>query len=151
MLALSGARLGHGVIHADVLALGIKPAKGLFKLDSAKAGGNLLQVGRRLGKVLVQRMDKRSRAPHEHAAVPVVLASVQKFLGAHGVRLLRKTARSQHAAPGAFASFDVTVTGLGARRLDAHYHHVVAGSSQPYRLLDYLAKFLLLGDDVVGR
>src|SRR5438477_418292 len=104
MLALGRTRLGQGVVHADVLALGIKLAESLFKFGGAKSRGDLLQIGRGLGKMLAQRVDKRSRAPHEHAAVPIVMTGIQKFLSTLGVGFFRKTPHSQHAARGAPAA-----------------------------------------------
>src|SRR5207253_3825734 len=130
MLALGGTRLSQGVVHADVFALGIKLAEGLFKFGGAKSRGDLLQEGRGLGKMLAQRVRQGARTPYEHAAVPIVMTGTQKFLGTLGVGFFRKTPHSQYAAPGAPAGLNVAVTGLGARRADAHHHHVVAFSSQ---------------------
>src|SRR5207248_8741316 len=126
MLALGGAWLGQGIIYADVFALGIKLAESLFKFGGAKSRGDLLQVGRGLGKMLAQRVRQGARAPYEHAAVPIVMTGVQNFLGTLGVGLFRKTPHSQHASPGTLAGLNVAVTGLRARRLDSHHHHVVA-------------------------
>src|SRR5438874_13749773 len=118
MLALGGAWLGQGIVHADVLALGIKLAESLFKFGGAKSGSDLLQIGRGLGKMLAQRVRQGARAPYEHAAVPIVMTGIQKFLGPRGVGLFRKTPHPQHAALGALAGLNVAVTGLGARRAD---------------------------------
>src|SRR5438874_11274873 len=107
MLALGGAWLGQGIVHADVLALGIKLAESLFKLGGAKSRGNLLQVGRGLGKMLAQRVRQGARAPYEHAAVPIVMAGIQKFLGTFGVGLLSESPHSQHAPSGTPAGLNV--------------------------------------------
>src|SRR5256885_265330 len=126
MLALRRTRLSYGVIHADVFALGIKLAESLLKSSRAESRGDLFQIGHSLGKMFAQGMRQGLRAPDEHAAVPVVMARIQKFLGALGVGLFRKAPHAQDTAPGALAGLNVAVTGLGAGRLDAHYHHVVA-------------------------
>src|SRR5438874_13721974 len=122
MLALGGAWLGQGIVHADVLALGIKLAESLFKFGGAKSRSELGQIGRGLGKMLAQRVRKGARAPYEHAAVPIVMTGIQKFLSTLGVGFFRKTPHPQHAAPGTPTGLNVAVTGLGARWADAHHH-----------------------------
>src|SRR5437660_4372921 len=118
MLALGRTRLGQGIVHADVFALGIKLAESLFKLGGAKSRGDLLQIGRGLGKMLAQRVRQGARAPYEHAAVPIVMTGIQKFLGTLGVGFFLKTPYPQHAALGALAGLNVAVTGLRPRRVN---------------------------------
>ena len=51
---------------------------------------------------------------------------------------------------GVVAGLDVAVAGLGAGRLNAQHHHVVAGGGHGDGLLQRLEEARLVGDDVVG-
>ena len=63
LLAFRRTRLQHGVIDADVLALGIQPAKGGGKLPRAESGGNLFQQRSSLRKMLAQGVGQSAGAP----------------------------------------------------------------------------------------
>ena len=48
------------------------------------------------------------------------------------------------------AGFDVSVTGLGARRLNAQHHHIVSGRGHGDAFLQGLQESRLVGDHMVG-
>ncbi len=150
MLALGGAGLQHGIIHGDVLALGIESAKDLFELRRAVGGGDALQQRSGLRQMLADGVGQRARGPEKHPRVPVVVARGHKLLGAVLVGLLDKAADVQGGiVRGVVAGFDVAVAGLGAGGLNAQHDHVVAGRGHGNALLQRLEEARLVGDHVV--
>src|SRR5579864_45321 len=146
MLTLRRAWLQQSVIHTDVLALGVEFAKVRIEAAGTERGSNLLQVWRRLRQMFAQRVCQSARAPQEHAAVPKIISRLQKFLGTLDVGLLGEAMHAEHAFLHLLAGFDVAVSSLGARRVDAHHHHVLSGRSDLDSLLQNLAKALLISD-----
>ncbi len=97
MLALGGARLEHGIVHADVLALGIELLEGGVELLRPPAFGDLLEIGRGLREVLAQRVGERARAPDEHAGVPEIISGGDELFRLLECGLLGETLHAQNA------------------------------------------------------
>src|SRR5262249_12388986 len=68
LLSLCRSGLEHGIVHADVLALLIQAFERRSEFWRSKTICDLLQQGRTLWKMLIERTSQRSRAPQEHSA-----------------------------------------------------------------------------------
>src|SRR6266849_9842173 len=90
MLSLGGTRLQYSVVNADVLALGVKLCVRAFKIFRAPGGGDPLQVGCGLRKMLAQSVGQGARAPDKDSAVPVIVSRGQEFVRLLLVRFLGK-------------------------------------------------------------
>src|SRR5580658_8989289 len=65
-------RLKDGVVHADILTLGIELAESRRELMRAVHGGDLFEQTGGLGEMFVQRVREGAGAPQKHAAIPKI-------------------------------------------------------------------------------
>src|SRR5437660_11974860 len=70
LLTFGRARLQHRVVDADVLALGIEPAKSVFEFCGSKRACNFFQQLSGIAKMLSERLSQAPRAPEEHPTAP---------------------------------------------------------------------------------
>src|SRR5260221_8446443 len=91
MLALGGTRFQHGIVNADVLALGVKLRVLVFKVFRAPGSGDPLQVGRSFGKMFAQSVGEGARAPDKDSTVPIIVSRSQELVRLLLVGLFRKT------------------------------------------------------------
>src|SRR5271157_3639322 len=124
-----GSRLQHRVVDADVFALQVELAKSVRELARAISRGNLFEERSGVGKVLAQRVRKRVGAPEKHAAVPEIVARVEKLSGRGEIRLLGETAHAEKALVIGRASLvwprlHIAVTSFRASRADTEDNKV---------------------------
>src|ERR1019366_456110 len=150
VLALGGAGLEYGIIHADVFALGIKFGEGLLEAATSVTGRNFFQQRRRVRQMLTQRIGEGARTPNEHSAVPEEISRLDELLGDLGQRLLGEAPYLQCAFLRRLANFDVSVAGLRARGSNTYHDNVFAGGSDPGGPPNVVAKALLVHDHVIG-
>src|SRR5438270_12102367 len=74
LLTFGRARLQHRVVDADVLALGIEPAKSDFEFCGSKRGSNFFQQRRGIGKTLSEVDSQGPRSPEKHPTVPKIIS-----------------------------------------------------------------------------
>src|SRR5260370_11094631 len=153
--SLGGARLQHRVVDADVFTLRVEPSKGFCELACAIGLGNLFEEPSRLRKMLAQRVRERVGAPEKHAAVPEVIARVEKLHGSGEIRLFGKAAHPQGAPLIGGASFgnfslDITVAGFRASWADAEHNDVFSGGSNLDSAAESRTVFGWIRDYVVG-
>src|SRR5208337_2217986 len=96
--ALRRPRFEHGVVDADVFALGIELGECLVKAASSIAGGNLRQKRRRSRQMLAERVSQRPRTPNKHPAVPEEVARLDELLRHVGGRLLGEATNLKHTS-----------------------------------------------------
>ncbi len=149
MLAFCRARLEDGVIDADVFALWIEFGEDAREVGRSVGGGDGLEMRGCFRQVFTHRVCERARRPDKNAAVPVVVAGGDEFLGAFTIWLLGKAADADGSVCGGFACFNVAVAGFGACGLYAEHDHVFARGGDGDGLLDHSEKHRLVGDGVV--
>src|SRR5947209_14787155 len=88
--------------------------------------------------------------PHEHSAIPVIVAGGYELIGALLVGLLREASYPVESITEFLARFNIAISSFRPTRSDAHHHHVVARFSELSCLHDNFPKCLLIADDVVG-
>src|SRR6267142_295906 len=147
-LALGGARFEHGIVYRDVFALGIKLLERAFEFSRSERSRDLFEIRGGLRKVLAHGVGQRAGTPDEHAAVPEIVARLQKLALLLCIRLFGEAAHTEDAVC-LLAGLDVTVSGLGTRGLYAHDDYVVAGARDLQRLLQILAEAPLVADHVI--
>src|SRR5258708_35016101 len=150
VFTLGRPRLQHGVVDADVFALGIKFGERLRKIACPPGSGDLLQIGRSLRKVLTQGPGQRARTPEEHATVTVVDAGGGEPLRFPLVWFLQKTLDAEEVRLHLISGFNVTVTSLGPRRLNAHDCNGVFFTGDRERATDRFAELVFCSDTVAG-
>src|ERR1019366_6094032 len=102
------------------------------------------------GKMLEQRVRERVGAPQEHAAVPEVVARVEKLPGSGEIRLFGEAAHAQEALLIGRTSFDISVAGFGASRADAEHNDVFSRGGNLDSCAESSAVLGRVGDDVIG-
>src|SRR5271165_5156032 len=134
------ARLQNGVIDADAFAFRIKLGKLGVEVRRAIARGNLFEKRSRLRQVLAQRVGQRPRAPHEHTAVPEVIARLHKLLDNFLLWFLDEPPHREALLRQLLSHFDVAVPCLGPRRRNPHHNDVRPAPRNLDRALDVCTK-----------
>src|ERR1700687_1328437 len=126
-LAFSLGRAGfeNRIVDADVFALRIELSKSVRELARAISGGNFFEKRSGVGKMLAQRVRERIGAPEKHAAVPEVVARVEKLPGRGGIWLFGEAAHAREALLVGHTGLNIAVAGFGASRADAEHHDAV--------------------------
>src|SRR5215469_16926205 len=150
MLALGGPWFEHGIVNADVFAPGIKLREFFVKAFCAPGSSNFFQERRGLRKMFPQRMSQGAGAPDKHSAVPVVVAGGDKLFGPLQIRFFREAIHAEEPGLHAVSGFDVSITGLCARRFNTHDNDVFSLGSNFHATLEHLAKLLFIVDHVIG-
>src|ERR1700674_4798461 len=160
--SLGRSRLQHRIVDADVFAPRIQLSKSVRELARAISGCNFFEKESGLGKMLAQRVRECVGAPEKHAAVPEVVARVEKLPGQAKIRLLREAAHAQRQSPLAIerallgrsslgrTGFNIAIAGFGASRADAEHNDVF---SRCGNLDSFGESSAVLGgvvDDVIG-
>src|SRR5882672_7485205 len=150
-VALRGARLQHGIVDADVVALWVEAAKGFGKFARPVSGCDLFEDWRGIWQMFAQGIRQCVGAPEKHSTVPEIVASFQELLGRRKIGLLREAANLQRMVSVRCADFDVSVAGLRTCRPDAEDDNIFSGSGDLDALLESFAVPLRLSNDVVRR
>src|SRR6185312_14546436 len=101
--------------------------------------------------MLSQSTGERSRAPHEDAAIPVIISGGHKLFRALLVRLFRKPFYPEQLRLKLFSGLNISITGFGAGGLYSHDHNMVLTRGKFDGALKYLAKLFFVTDDVICR
>src|ERR1700674_2003034 len=100
--------------------------------------------------MLAQRVRKRVGAPQKHAAVPEVVAGVEKLPGHAQIRFFGETADTQRAILVRRTGLDIAVTRFRASRADTEHNDVLSRCGDLDSPAESRAVLSRIGDDVIG-
>src|SRR5437588_5402766 len=151
LLTYGRAQLQHRVVDADVLALGIEPAKSVFEFCGSKRGCNFFQQRRGIGKMLSESVSQGPRSPEKHPTVPKIMSCFEKLGSAASVGFFREAADPQHFHLERRTGFDIAVPGFRTIGPNTQHHDVFASRRNLDPVRNYIMVAVLIFDYMVRR